>query len=94
MMLDLNEKLFIKAISKLHVRNTGTLCSLKELKDDMDIDEDFFIESILSLEKKRAIEVGFLRRNRILKVINWHSKYEEREDFHLKITKKGYLQIK
>ena len=92
MMLDLNEKLFIKAISKLHVRNSGSLCSLKELKEDMDLDEEFFIASILGMEKKKAIEIGFVRRKRILKVANWHSKYKERDDFYLKITKRGLLQ--
>ncbi len=90
--LDLNEKLFIIAIEKLIDKNAGTPCSLKGLQEDMDLGEIFFIASILSLEKKKAIEIGFLKRNRILKVTNWHSRYKERNDFFLKTTKTGLLK--
>ena len=92
-MLDLNEKLFIIAIEKLRLKKSGNLCSIKELQKDMDLPEDFFIESIISLDIKKAVEIGFLRRNRIFKVINWRSQYFERDDFYLKTTKKGLSQV-
>lgn len=92
-MLDLNERLFIIAIEKLCKKNLGTLCSLKELYKDMGLPEEFYIKSIIGLEKKKAIEIGFLSRNRILKVVNWQDQYFERNDFFLKTTKKGLTHL-
>ena len=92
-MFDLNERLFLLAISRLRIKNAGKLCSLKALFLDMDLKEDFFINTITTMDTKKIIKVGFYRKNTIQEVRNWQSKYKERDDFYLQITKKGLLNI-
>jgi hypothetical protein len=93
MLLDVNERLFMVSLCKLLERKAMAVCSLKEFKEEINLDEDFFLATILSMEKKKTIEIGFLRRNTIIRVKNWHTKYPEKDDFYLKITKAGLLQI-
>ncbi len=92
-MLDVNERLFISSLLKLMERRELKVCSLKEYQEEIGLDEEFFIRTVLSMERKKSVEIGFLRRNMIIKVKNWYTKYPDQGDFYLKITKRGLSQI-
>ncbi len=93
MILDVNERLFIKSLIKLLEKQSSSLCTLSEFQKEIDLEESFFLETVLSLERKKAVEVGFRQKNYIIKVKNWHTKYPARSDFYIKITKPALLQI-
>ena len=93
MLLDVNERLFILSLNKLLNRKTEPICSLKEFQEEINLEEKFFINTVITMEIKKIIEIGFKQRNRITKVQNWYSEYPGNNDYYLKITKDGYIQI-
>lgn len=93
MLLDVNERLFIISLNKLMKRKAISLCSLKDFQEEINLDKDFFLATVIKMEKKKTIEIGFKRRNTIARVQNWYSKYPDKNDYYLKITKEGLIQI-
>ncbi len=92
--LDVNERLFLSSLNRLLERKDSILCSVKEYQKEVGLDEGFFLETLRGLEKKNALEIGFRERTGIVIVKNWHTRYPARDDFYVKMTKTGYLQMK
>lgn len=93
MLLDINERLFIISLNKLMNKKAVSVCSLKDFQEEINLEEDFFLATVLKMEKKKTIEIGFKRRNTIARVRNWYSKYPGKDDYYLIITKAGHSQI-
>ena len=93
MLLDVNERLFILSLNKFMNKKAESVCSLKEFQKEINLEEKFFIKTIMTMEIKKTIKIGFKQRNTITRVLNWYSKYPDNNDYYLKITKVGYIQI-
>ena len=93
MLLDVNERLFIISLNNLINRKDGSTCSLKEFQEEINLEEKFFIKTVMAMGKKKTIEIGFKQRNTFTRVLNWYSKHPGNNDYYLRITKNVYLQI-
>jgi len=95
--IDVNEYLFLKTLSSVLEKESSRSVRLEHYYSLLKMDEHFFKITLQSMQKKRLVEIGFLRRGIILKVVNWTEKFcvstSKMENFSISMTKMGKLQL-
>jgi len=95
--IDLNEYLFLKTLSAhLHEYRTRTI-PLEQYYCLLEMNEHFFKNTLLGMQKKNLVAIGFDRRGLILKVVNWPENFSistsKLKNFSISLTKEGRTQL-
>jgi hypothetical protein len=92
--LNVNEYLFL---NKLHSRMQSQQVkgvSLPEFHSALELPESFFVSTLKVLSQKKLVQIGFLRRGKIVSVFNWEEKYPStKKEFSVNLSKKGLAAL-
>jgi len=93
MELDINEELTVKKLRSHFKCNSLKHCSLADFQKISGLDESWYFKTIKSINSKGYADIGFVKRDSIIKVKNWFDKYKPENDYYISLTKKGRESI-
>jgi len=91
--LDVNDYLILNKIHTLSTDERSKAVEMRRLQTILQVDENYFLNTIRQLEKRKLIQIGFYQRNTLLHIVNWTEKYANSQDFYVSLTKKGKAEL-